>query len=234
MTFAELSSPRTIIAFNGRAESGKDTAAQYLTHMHSFHRIAFADGVRDALYALNPLVCVEQAITTHGAIYDRVATVVDTLGWDTAKQIPDIRALMQRIGTEAGWRIHGEHLWVNLAIKKINELPADHAIVITDLRFPNEIEWLNSLKANPMNTIQTVKVIRPDHESTLTAGSFGTTSHISESFNLTTDTVLRNDGTIDDLHSKLADFLSTSPQPVLSRSAPVPKHNAPAPTTDAM
>lgn len=234
MTFAELSSPRTIIAFNGRAESGKDTAAQYLTLMHGFQRIAFADGVRDALYALNPLVCVEQAVTTRGSICDRVATVVDTLGWDTAKQLPEIRALMQRISTEAGWRIHGEHLWINLAIKKINELPADQAIVITDLRFPDEIEWLNSLKDNPLNTVQTIKVIRPDHESTLTAGSFGTASHISESFNLATDVMLRNDGSIDDLHTQLADVLDTSPQPVLSRNTPVPKHNAPEPTPDAM
>lgn len=234
MTFAELNSPRTIIALNGLAESGKDTAAQYLTLMHDFHRIAFADGIRDALYALNPLVCVEQAVTTDSAIYDRVATVVDTLGWDRAKQLPEIRALMQRIGTEAGWRIHGEHLWINLAIKKINELPADQAIVITDLRFPDEIEWLNSLKDNPLNTVQTIKIIRPDHESTLTAGSFGTASHISESFNLATDVMLRNDGSIEDLHAQLADVLSTSPQPVLSRNTPVPKHNAPAPTTDAV
>lgn len=231
MTFAELTSPRTIIAFNGLAESGKDTAAQYLTHMHGFHRIAFADGVRDALYALNPLVCVEQAVTTDSAIYDRIQTIVKKLGWDTAKQIPEIRALLQRIGTESGWRIHGEHLWVNLAIKKINELPADQAIVITDLRFPSELEWVNSLKNNPLNNVQTIKVIRPHHQSTMTSGTHGTAAHVTESFNIAADHVITNDGSIDDLHTQVAEITTTLPQPSLSLTAHMTKCDGPVPTT---
>jgi hypothetical protein len=44
-----------LVAFSGYARSGKDTAADALLPL-GFQRVAFADKLRECLYALNPTV----------------------------------------------------------------------------------------------------------------------------------------------------------------------------------
>lgn len=117
-----------LIGLVGYAQTGKDEAAKVLVEEHDFTRVAFADGVREALYALNPLIADEYECW-------RLSEEVDNRGWDEAKKHPEVRQLLQRMGTEAGRMIHGQDLWVNLAKKKARCLSR---VVVTDVRFPNE------------------------------------------------------------------------------------------------
>jgi hypothetical protein len=121
-----------VIGLSGYAQSGKDTVAQILVDNYGYKRVAFADAIRDAIYTLNPIMT--------GANI-RVADYVDELGWDTAKKHPEIRRLLQVMGTEVGRQLFDESVWIEKALGNVE--PGDK-IVVTDVRFPNEakeIKW---------------------------------------------------------------------------------------------
>jgi len=92
-----------IIALSGFARSGKDEVAKILVEDCGFMRVAFADKLREVLYALDP-------ICGH-SYYDKspdlitVQDVIDKYGWNGYKETEygqEIRRLLQRLGTEAG------------------------------------------------------------------------------------------------------------------------------------
>lgn len=196
--------PRTIIGMTGRrgspetgyvqAQAGKDTAALRLTQDHGFTRIALADGVRDSLYALNPIVTVESP-SFRPARTTRLAAYVDELGWEEAKKNPEVRALTQRMGTEAGRQVHGEDLWTGLVEHKISKLGPLTPVVVTDVRFPNEESWLRGIGG------VLVEVYRPQE----LAGDLGANAaHASETMGwIKPDFTLTNDGTVEDLHRQV-------------------------------
>lgn len=119
-----------LLGMSGYAGSGKDSVAGYLVANHDFHRIAFGDSMKQCLYALNPIVAGGPEDTVW-----RIKDLVDLDGWDVAKQIPEVRSLLQRFGTEAGRDILGKNVWVNAAMA----LVGDHErVVFSDCRFLNE------------------------------------------------------------------------------------------------
>ncbi len=136
-----------IIGLHGKMQSGKDTCGNFLTERLGFKRLAFADAVRTALWNLNPIVdiAVEKEYG-HTEDYNlhlakiklRVQDIVSKYGWDKAKvDYPEIRKLMQLVGTESGRDIHGQDCWTNIVKRQIEANPKQD-YVITDLRFPNE------------------------------------------------------------------------------------------------
>jgi hypothetical protein len=137
-----------IIGLSGYARVGKDEAAKVLVEQHGFTRIAFADKLRDFLYALNPLVSNDLYLKSDDIGWHlwgknepmRVRDVIDYVGWDDYKESPygqEIRELLQRLGTEAGRQVLGENIWVDSAL---NNLDPNKDYVITDVRFPNEAD----------------------------------------------------------------------------------------------
>lgn len=143
-----------IIGLTGFAQSGKDTAASFLVE-RGFKRLAFADILRQSLYNLNPIVAVGMKRSTPFDLDDptvldhltiksgRVQDIVDSIGWDVAKvKFPEVRELLQRMGTEVGRELYGENFWVDMAMKQIKYNTIAHKevgdYVITDVRFPNE------------------------------------------------------------------------------------------------
>ena len=119
-----------IIGLSGYARSGKDTVANYLVENYGFTKVAFADPMRDALYALNPKID-----------YDlRLQEVIDFWGWEGYKESEhgtEIRELLQRMGTEAGRDQFGQDFWVDQAMKRASHYDK---VVLSDVRFPNELE----------------------------------------------------------------------------------------------
>ena len=132
-----------LIGLSGYARSGKDEAAKVLVEEYGFKRIAFADKLRDFLYALDPIVDNE-LLYDHG---DRVGvggwrlrTVIDEYGWDGYKETKygtEIRSLLQRLGTEAGRNTLWDSIWIDAALHDLDE---QGRYVVTDARFPNEAD----------------------------------------------------------------------------------------------
>jgi hypothetical protein len=149
-----------LIGLSGYARSGKDEAAKVLVEEYGFKRIAFADKLRDFLYALDPIVTVKRGETPINvkqgetvkrlyiddgiratipvSIEVRVSQVIDEHGWDGYKETEygaEIRGLLQRLGTEAGRQTLWDSIWIDAAL---HDLDPNGNYVVTDVRFPNE------------------------------------------------------------------------------------------------
>lgn len=182
-----------IIGLNGYAQSGKDEAAKALVAI-GWERIAFADVLRDIAYATDPYVELSGDIEGYpwydNTDYYRLSTVIGWLGWERAKaEHPDVRRLLQRLGTEGGRDIMGENIWVDTAFKRARLDGA--GLVITDVRFPNEAE---SIKARGGRVI---RITRPG------VGPVNGHSSDNQMEEYPFDLELVNNGSIEALHTTM-------------------------------
>lgn len=126
------------IGLSGWARSGKDTVADALVKTAGYTKVSFADPMREALLRLNPSI-------TYGDMraVPLTTAVRNPSDWNNVKEFsPDIRPLMQRMGTEVGREMFGENFWVDLAIERI---PDGSKVVFADVRFPNEAQAVKNL-----------------------------------------------------------------------------------------
>ena len=127
-----------LIALSGYARSGKDEAAKVLVEEFGFTQVAFADKLREMLYALNPIIDQNQS----GCLVweTHLQYIIDKYGWDGYKETkygPEIRRLLQRLGTEAGRKTLWDTIWIDAAFAGI---PDDAKVVVSDSRFFNEFD----------------------------------------------------------------------------------------------
>jgi len=175
--------PTTVmIGLTGYAQVGKDTTANILVEGYGFTRIAFADALRDVLYAINPEIGLGNPPKHWMPLRDLVAEVGC---WDVVKVAhPMVRELLQRCGTEAGRAILGENVWVDAALRKVKP---GGKYVFSDVRFPNEVAAIRKAGG------QLWRIMRP--------GYGPVNDHSSETAvdDVEADGVIVNDGTISDL-----------------------------------
>lgn len=135
-----------LIGLVGRARSGKDTAAARLVERHGYTRYAFADALRRAALALDPIVVPLDTVSRSM----RLSEVVRELGWEGAKNITEVRRTLQNYGCAI--REIDPHFWVRLVMDSIAR---DRPAVVTDTRFRNEAEAL--MRAGG----RLVRIVRP-------------------------------------------------------------------------
>jgi len=135
-----------LIGITGYAQHGKDSLAQHLVDKYGYTRIGFADQLKELALRVNPLVLDE---TT----FRRLDEAVRTEGWESAKQVPEVRRVLQELGT--GVRdVLGEDAWIEALFRKL--IPGGK-FVVADVRFPNEAEELSAygammIRVNRINT----------------------------------------------------------------------------------
>lgn len=175
-----------IIGLAGPARVGKDTAAAGLVADHGYTRYAFADAVRAMARAVDPHVAVdvenddgEVWMTT----YPRLADLVDAVGWEAAKAYPDVRRILQRMGTEGARSTFGDDVWIRRLREDWHGDGYPRA-VIPDVRFPNEAEWIASEGG------VVVAIRRPGHDGV---------GHVSETWDASEWPTVINDSTPADL-----------------------------------
>lgn len=122
-----------LIGLAGRAGAGKDSVAQIIAVDSSTSRIAFADPIRDMLLACFGL---------HFGLDRHTLTDPRRKEQPLAGLGVSPRVLMQKLGTEWGRAIDPD-LWVkHLEARLKYHASFSRTIVITDVRFPNEAEWI--------------------------------------------------------------------------------------------
>lgn len=136
-----------IVALSAFARAGKDEAAKVLVEEYGFVQVAFADKLREMIYAINPIVKVNfRPIMTHSLEPDHfiekwhVQDVIDKYGWGGYKETEfadEIRRLLQRLGTEGGRQTLWDSIWIDAAL---TGLPTDAKVVVSDARFFNEFD----------------------------------------------------------------------------------------------
>lgn len=122
------STPR-LIGLLGRKGSGKDTAALALLS-RGYQNVKFAGALKDMIRVLLAYQGVDPYIVERMVEGDLKEEPTAFLGG----QAP--RFAMQTLGTEWGRTLIADDLWVKTAIRRAG----DRETVITDVRFPNEME----------------------------------------------------------------------------------------------
>jgi hypothetical protein len=126
-----------IIGIAGFQGAGKDTVADYLQNIYGFKRDSFAATLKDAVAAVfgwdRELL---EGRTTESRIWREQ---VDPW-WSTRLNMPDLtpRLVLQKWGTEVARKSWHDDIWIASLENKLNK--AQNDIVITDVRFPNEIK----------------------------------------------------------------------------------------------
>ena len=123
---AEQYNLQTLIGITGPATAGKDTAAACLVHNFGFKRYALADNLKAA-------ACYIFGVTDFD-IPNRKETKVPF--WDKSP-----RELLQLMGTQAMRETFGPDIWVKSLTKNIIDTHPQK-VVVTDIRFDNEAEWI--------------------------------------------------------------------------------------------
>lgn len=139
-----------VIGVTGFRRSGKTTVTSILKQ-YGFVHYGFADALRGMATAINPTISLEDAppevvsrlreeLALRVSGY-RYADLVRILGYELAKEIPDLRLYLQRLGTEGVRGTFGPQAWVNALDHRIQTDKPDR-VAISDVRFQSEADWV--------------------------------------------------------------------------------------------
>ncbi|WP_031513636.1 hypothetical protein [Streptomyces sp. NRRL F-5123] len=178
-----------IIGLSGYARSGKNESANVLI-TRGWRPAAFADKLREVLLAVDPVIP-----GPYGTGNIRLSVLIRDVGWEYAKDhYPEVRALLHRVGTDAGRRLFGESVWVDALFRQHDDTSA---LVVTDVRFPNEAGAVRDRGG------LVIRVTRPGIGPAKDKYGRVYGSEVAlDDYDF--DHILVNDGSIADLHKRLA------------------------------
>ncbi len=172
-----------IIGIAGYKSSGKDTAGSVLTEMFGFDKMSFAAPIKDLVASTFDLNRSMLDGTTPQSREKR------------EQELPQVfnktpRFLLQVIGTGFRDLVH-QDVWVKIVEEKYKA--QDNHVVITDVRFPNEVEMIN----------------KHGFVIGIKRQGFNGDQHISERAldDVALPYIMHNDGDMADLKLKMFDFL---------------------------
>jgi hypothetical protein len=176
------------VGLSGWARTGKDTVASVLVENYGYKRVSFADPMREALRRLSPNIRLADMSSVP------LASAVHGMGWEDLKGMsPDVRELMQRMGTEVGRDMFGQNFWVDLAI---NNIPDGSKVVFADVRFPNEAEAIKALGGEVWRVMRSGVGPANDHIS----------EHALNDYHAF-DQLLSNNGSLEELAEKVKNIM---------------------------
>lgn len=167
-----------IIGIAGHARAGKDTIAQIIQQEYRCMTYAFAEPLKAMLRAIG---LDEQ----------------DLNGWRKDETNNDFQAtpryIMQTLGTEWGRETINDNIWVMAAakrIKQMNRSQPDATIIVTDVRFQNEADFVRQHGFLVHVTRPIQRIAGREHRSENPVG-------IQDS-----DLIIINDGSLEDLREE--------------------------------
>lgn len=131
-----------IIGLVGFIGSGKNSLAEYLTTVYDFKQESFASSLKDTLSCI-----FDWDRNKLDGIYieDRIWRNQIDSWWAQRLNIPDLtpRKMLQQVGTDLFRDYFHHDIWTASLENKLQKCEGN--IVITDCRFPNEIEAVRNL-----------------------------------------------------------------------------------------
>lgn len=168
-----------VICISGKAQHGKDTAAQFL-----------ADALKTGGYSV--------LVTHYGDLLKYICKTF--FDWDGEKN-DEGRTLLQKVGTDV-IRAQCPDYWVSFIAGIMKFFPNEwDYVLIPDCRFPDE---LNYLKDSGFDTVH-IRVVRENFKSPLTPEQ---QAHPSETAldGIIPDCCIKNSGTLKDLRNAVTAF----------------------------
>lgn len=210
MTKEDLSAV-PFVGLGGKFESGKDAFADALVQHHGYHKLGMSDVLADALFELNPYIPTR--FIGSELIFEQIREELDwegfnpiepliryrvlaaQIGYTRAKRFPEVRRLLQMLGTEVGRNLIDTNVWVDVMMRRADKLrAAGTPVAITGMRFPNE------LAAVEAHGGYTVYVWRDRAESAFAEKHHGNNLHSSEHLSYEAfQHVIYNNGSLDKL-----------------------------------
>lgn len=196
-----------IIGISGLIGSGKDTIADYLVTFHGFRRESWAGTLKDAVSS----VFGWDRLLLEGRTQESRQWREQRDEWwsERLKQPVTPRLILQLWGTEVCRQGYHDEIWIASLENKIRK--SKDNIVITDCRFPNELDSIKRLGGI------TLRVERGEVPEWVTLAKTDFKEfrkrypqiHASEfsSVDLNYDHTIDNNSSIDELYKKINDLL---------------------------
>ena len=202
-----------IIGLSGTISCGKDTVADYLVNIHGFKRESFANSLKEAM---GVIFGWEYALLEGRSKESRVWREQVDPWWSKRLNMPELtpRWVLQYMGTEVIRQGFHDDMWIASLENRLRQRTDD--VVISDVRFVNEIKMLRSLGAE---CIEVKRGQQPDYYEIARLANAGDdhakqkladmnihkseTNWIGSDF----DHVLENNGSSDDLYANIDNAL---------------------------
>jgi len=212
-----------IIGVCGFIGSGKDTIADYLVNLHHFRRESFANTLKDAVAQVFGWDRMMLEGRTKQAREWREQ--VDPW-WSERLGIPHLtpRFILQQWGTEVCRKNFHDDIWIASLENKLRNSKDD--VVISDCRFPNEIRAIKQAGGIVVRVVRGVEPEWYDAAVSVNRGPNGNSTwalsgrrleqlgvHASETSWVGTkfNSVLDNNGTLDDLYQQVKRLVQDHP-----------------------
>ena len=209
-----------LIGIGGLKGHGKDAAADFLVEDHGYIKTFMSEPLTAALSLIGPRgpwVRLDFDIAPDILAGDciRYVDLIERVGYTAAKEHRDAREYLQGLGTEVGRNMIHEQVWVEMAEKKIQSArTAGHPVVLTGVRYQNELELVRQLGGVTVWVERTSWPQKASHplteaiDAALEPQGDTTATHSSET-SLTADDFeihIENAGTLEDLRAKVSRF----------------------------
>lgn len=199
-----------IIGIGGKLASGKDAISDHLVDKHGWVKLGMSDALAEALYVLDPWVLLPTGLgwknrftafvarlfrRTPRPVFERYSKLYDSLGYVRAKEYDEVRRLLQKLGTEVGRKIIGDSTWTDIVVRRAKDAAKTApGVIITGIRYPNELDMITDELEGELWW-----VVRPSLQAGANAGHSSENSVFESDF----DRTIRNDGTLEDLYTKV-------------------------------
>lgn len=197
-----------IIGLAGLIGSGKNTVARHLVEQHGFQQHSWASTVKDCI--ANIFGWDRQLLEGDTPASRQWRETVDQW-WSNRLDIPKFtpRMAMTMIATDAMRDHFHSDIWVASIENRLRSI--DSNIVISDCRFPNE---LNSIRRMKGHTVRVVQNPEPNWVIMFRSSWYQFRQnypdiHPSEysSVNYEYDAIIKNDGSLIELYDRINDLL---------------------------
>jgi hypothetical protein len=192
-----------VVGLTGYAGVGKNSVADILVRDYGYIQLAFADPLKEMIRDLNPILgfidrgacgCEDCKGRDIQPVHLQDLYDYDYIDQDIKEMAEfgeELRRLWTTFGTEV-MRKRQPDYWIRHMMTEILSENDDAKIVVTDVRYQNEAEFLNRLNAGDMLDSRLWRIARPgfepgEHSSEQLAGLLGE------------EITLINDGTLEEL-----------------------------------